>query len=83
MGPLVNHHRRYEYRADIPPVELETAYYAATKTSRRLSPQIGKVMCPGLYGVGLFDFWSRHPSKEPCPCRSVIPRSSAARCSIL
>ena len=39
-------------------------------------------MCPGLYGVGLLDFWSRHPSKEPCPCRSVIPRSSAARCLI-
>ena len=39
-------------------------------------------MCPGLHGVGLLDFWSRRPSKEPCPCRSVIPRSSAVRCSI-
>jgi ANTAR domain len=40
-----------------------------------------QLMCPGLYGVGLLDFWSRHPSKEPCPCPSVIPKSSAARCS--
>ena len=39
-------------------------------------------MCPGLYGVGLLDFWSRHLSKEPCPCRSVTPRSFAARCLI-
>ena len=39
-------------------------------------------MCPGLCGVGLLDFWSRRPSKEPCPCRSVIPRSSAVRCLI-
>ena len=39
-------------------------------------------MCPGLHGVGLLDFWSRRPSKEPCPCPSVIPKSSAARCSI-
>ena len=39
------------------------------------------MMCPGLYGVGLLDFWSRRPSKEPCPCPSVIPKSSAARCS--
>jgi transposase len=36
-------------------------------------------MCPGFYGVGLLDFWSRHLSKEPCPCRSVIPRSFAAK----
>ena len=43
---------------------------------------VRRLMCPGLYGVGLFDFWSRRPSKEPCPCRSVIPRSSAARFSI-
>jgi hypothetical protein len=39
-------------------------------------------MCPGLGGVGLFDFWSRRPMKEPCPSPSVIPKSSAARCSI-
>ena len=26
---------------------------------------------PGLYGVGLFDFRSRRPSKEPCPCRTL------------
>ena len=38
-------------------------------------------MCPGLHGVGLLDFWSRHPPKEPCPCPSVIPKSSAAKCS--
>lgn len=34
------------------------------------------LMCPGLHGVGLLDFWSRHPPKEPCPCPSVIPKSS-------
>ena len=38
-----NHRRLYEYCGDIPPVELETAYYAQQpETSRRLSPQIGK-----------------------------------------
>ena len=31
-------------------------------------------MCPGLPGVGLLDFGSRRPLKEPCPCRSVTPR---------
>lgn len=40
-------------------------------------------MCPGLHGVGLLDFWSRHPPKEPCPCPSVIPRSSAVRRKVL
>lgn len=39
-------------------------------------------MCPGLHGVGLLDFWSRCPPTEPCPCPSVIPKSSAARYSI-
>jgi hypothetical protein len=38
-------------------------------------------MCPGSHGVGLLDFWSRHSPKEPCPCPSVIPKSSVARCS--
>ena len=33
----------------------------------------------GLHEVGLLDFWSRHPPKEPCPCPSVIPRSSVAK----
>jgi transposase len=30
-------------------------------------------MCPGLDGVGLFDFWSRRPLKEPCPCPKRYP----------
>ena len=30
-------------------------------------------MCPGLHGVGLLDFWSRHPPKEPCPCPKRYP----------
>ena len=40
------------------------------------------LMCPGLSGVGLRDFGSRRPLEEPCPCRSVTPKNSAARCSI-
>lgn len=30
----------------------------------------------------MLDLWSRRPQKEPCPCPSVTPKSSAARCSI-
>jgi putative transposase len=37
-----NHRRLYEYCGDIPPVELETAYYAQTRTSRRLSSHTRK-----------------------------------------
>ena len=29
----------------------------------------------------MLDFWSRHPPKGPCPCPSVIPKSSVERCS--
>lgn len=35
-------------------------------------------MCPRLHGVGLLNFRSRPPSKEPWPCPSVIPSSFAA-----
>lgn len=42
---------------------------------------------PGEFGdcdvprVARSRYWSRRPLKEPCPCPSVIPKSSAARCS--
>ena len=39
------------------------------------------VMRPGLSGVGLLDFGSRRPLKDPCSCRGVIPKSFALRCS--
>jgi transposase-like protein len=31
-------------------------------------------MCPGLHGVGLLDFWSRHPPKEQSPVKSTTRR---------
>jgi len=31
----------------------------------RMRWRYNRLMCPGLNGVGLFDFWSRRRSKEP------------------